>query len=93
MDIIPSLLAQSVSWKVEKIAQEKVNIHTLDLDTRGKYFVWLSRGYLIFCTSYHALIVFEEQPLNLLFHGIIFPLKVETRGLHLILNLHNLQRV
>ena len=33
------------------------------------------------------LIVFEEGPLNLLFHGIIFPLKVSERMLHLIQNI------
>ena len=35
------------------------------------------------------LIVFEEGPLNLLFHGIIFPLKVSERMLHLIQNIPN----
>ena len=37
------------------------------------------------------LIVFEEGPLNLLFHGIIFPLKVSERMLHLIQNIPNHQ--
>ena len=37
------------------------------------------------------LIVFEEGPFNLLFHGIIFPLNVSQRMLHLIQNIPNHQ--
>ena len=39
------------------------------------------------------LIVFEEGPFNLLFHGIIFPLKVSQRMLHLIQNIPDHQDV